>query len=412
VSDVPKGIDMNTEYSSIPKIEENNYKKLLKHYKFNDTDASLLFEISAITVEHIDELIRRFYEFIFEFDHARMFLHNKEILTRHEKGIRNWYMNLFCGEYNQSYFEKLQFISEIHVRIGLPAHYVNTAFSFVRGFVKELIVKEKRYEVLSAWDKIIDINLDMLTIAYREEEQSKLLDEIVLLKNAVESKQILPHVQAIVNTQKGNIEKYECLMRLKDSKQQTYVSVFPYLKTAKRIKLYEKMMRIMLDKSFKMFSNKQMEFSLNLSYEDISNSAFIEYLYKKVGEFDKPSNIIFEILETDFIEDFSVVEKFTQKIRTFGCKIAIDDFGSGYSSMENILKLKPEIIKIDGSLIKDIDKSSESITIVRNIINMAKELKAKTVAEYVHSKDVYELVKKLGVDYVQGFYLHKPMAFV
>jgi len=179
-----------------------------------------------------------------------------------------------------------------------------------------------------------------------------------------------------------------------------------------RIKVYEKMMRIMLDKSFKMFSNKQVEFSLNLSYEDISNNAFIKYLYEKVGEFSTPSNIIFEILETDFIEDFSIVEKFTQKIRTFGCKIAIDDFGSGYSSMENILKLKPEIIKIDGSLIKDIDKSTESITIVRNIINMAKELKAETVAEYVHSKDVYEVVKKLGVDYLQGFYLYKPKAFI
>ena len=105
--------------------------------------------------------------------------------------------------------------------------------------------------------------------------------------------------------------------------------------------------------------------------------------------------LIFEILESDFIEDFSVVEEFTRIVRSYGCKIAIDDFGSGYSSMENILKLKPEIIKIDGSLIKNIDISIESKTIVKNIVIMAKELKSQTVAEYVHSKKVYEITKEL-----------------
>ncbi|MFA9238312.1 MAG: hypothetical protein ACEQSQ_00305 [Candidatus Paceibacteria bacterium] len=71
----------------------------------------------------------------------------------------------------------------MHVRIGLPAHYVNVAFSYVRGFLKKVLIKEKKYEVLSSVDKIIDINLDVLTIAYREEEQSKLVDDIVFLEN-------------------------------------------------------------------------------------------------------------------------------------------------------------------------------------------------------------------------------------
>ena len=164
----------------------------------------------------------------------------------------------------------------------------------------------------------------------------------------------------------------------------------------------------MIDKSLDLFADLDCEFSLNLSYEDISNSAFRGYLYDKIEHFDKAQNIIFEILETDFIEDFNIVEDFVYKVRSLGCKIAIDDFGSGYSSMENILKLKPEFIKIDGSLIKDIDTSSESKTIVRNIINMSKELNAKTVAEYIHSAEVFEVVKNLGVDYLQGYYLGKP----
>ena len=399
---------VDLKYKTINNIDENNYKKVLNHYKFNDVDANYLSSIQSITSLYTKELLEKFYEFIFEFDHARMFLHNKEILARHKEGIKNWYLNLFCGTYDKSYFEKLQFISEIHVRIGLPAHYVNAAFSFVRGFVKDIIVKDKKYEVLSSWDKIIDINLDILTIAYREEEQSKLLDEIVFLKNVLEQSNIAPHVQAIYDTKTLKIQKYECLMRLKNESTGEMVSVYPYLKTAKKIKLYEKMMVLMIDKSLDLFADLDCEFSLNLSYDDISNSAFRSYLYDKIEHFDKAQNIIFEILETDFIEDFNIVEDFVYKVRSLGCKIAIDDFGSGYSSMENILKLKPEFIKIDGSLIKDIDTSPESKTIVRNIINMSKELNAKTVAEYIHSEEVFEVVKNLGVDYLQGYYLGKP----
>ena len=171
------------------------------------------------------------------------------------------------------------------------------------------------------------------------------------------------------------------------------------------------MMTIMLSKTFKTFCHLDIEFSINLCYEDISNKSFRNFIYEKISSCSKPKNIIFEILESDFIEDFNIVKDFATHVRTFGCKIAIDDFGSGYSSMENILKLNPEIIKIDGSLIKNIDISQESKTIVKNIVNMAKELNAKTVAEYVHSKEVFDIVKSLDIDYLQGFYLAEPKAF-
>jgi EAL domain-containing protein (putative c-di-GMP-specific phosphodiesterase class I) len=385
-----------------------SYKKLLKNYKFNEEDASSLKELESIARIYTKELLSGFYEFIFEFDHARMFLHNKEILSRHERGIELWYLNLFCGLYDENYFKKLHTISEIHVRIGLPAHYVNAAFSYVRGFLKEILIKEKRYEVLKSVDKIIDINLDILTIAYKHEEQSKLLSDIVFLKDVVESSSIEPYFQAIFDTKTLEIKKYESLMRLINPKTKEVFSVFAFLQTAKRIMLYEKMMRIMIKKSFKQFNSLDIEFSINLCYEDISNKSFREYIYKKVRTFHKAENIIFEILESDFIEDFNIVKDFATYVRKFGCKIAIDDFGSGYSSMENILKLKPEIIKIDGSLIKNIDTLLESKTIVKNIVNMAKELNATTVAEYVHSKEVFDILKTLDIDFLQGFYLGEP----
>lgn len=402
---------MDLKYKTINSINEKNYKNVLKNYKFSSIDAQLLQSVKDRVCSYKNELLEGFYKFIFEFDYAKSFLHNQEILKRHKVGIEQWYQNLFCGRYEEVYFHKLYAISEVHVKIGLPAHYVNAAFSYVRGFLKDILIKEKRFEVLSSLDKIIDINLDILTIFYREEEQTKLIDEVVFLKQVVEHKNIEPFVQAIYNSKSLKIEKYECLMRLVDPKNLEAKSIFPYLEVSKKVKLYEDMMTIMVEKSFNLFSLKDMEFSLNLSYEDISNKRFRNFIYESIIECSNPQNIIFEILETDFIEDFSIVEEFTKRVRAFGCKIAIDDFGSGFSSMENILKLNPEIIKIDGSLIKNIHKSKESKTIVKNIINMSKELNAKTVAEYVHCKEVFKIVKNLGVDYLQGFYLSEPTKF-
>lgn len=402
---------MNLEAKKNNQIDEKNFNTIIKNYKFSEVDASNLKKIKTLAFLHVKDLLKGFYEFIFEFDHAKKFLHNKEILSRHEKGIELWYLNLFCGKYDEDYFEKLNIISEIHVRIGLPPHYVNAAFSYVRSFIKDIIIKEKEFEVLVSIDKIIDINLDVLTIAYREEEQTKLLDDIVLLKNVIENDLIEPYIQPIFNKDGIKITKFECLMRLIPKDKDSALSVFPYLETAKKIKLYEKMMTKMIEKSFTQFCGKEFEFSINLCYEDISNPLFREFIYKYIKNCSFSKYIIFEILESDFIEDFSVVEGFSNSIRTFGCKIAIDDFGSGYSSMENILKLKPEIIKIDGSLIKNINESNEAKTIVKNIVNMAKDLNAKVVAEYIHSKEVYEITKDLGVDFFQGFYLGEPKEF-
>ena len=391
--------------------KSRDYKKILKYYKFNHTDAQQLLEIEPLAKEYSKKLLDGFYEFIFEFEHAKMFLHNQEVLVRHRKGIEQWFLNLFCGNYDEQYFQKLNIISEVHVRIGLPTHYVNTAFSYVRDFIKEVVIRQQCYESLRAIDKIIDINLDILTIAYRQEEHSKLVDEVVLLKNAVQNGLIEPYIQPIVNAQTLHIEKYECLMRIKESKTKKVHSVFAYLNTAKKIKLYADMMQIMLEKSIELFCGKKIPFSINLSYEDIQNESFRTFIYEKISQCPSSEFIIFEILESDFIADFRVVQDFANHVRKQGCQIAIDDFGSGFSSMENILKLKPEIIKIDGSLIKNIDHLAESKMIVKNIVNMAKELNATTVAEYVHSKEVLESVQALEVDFVQGFYLYEPNTF-
>ncbi len=127
-----------------------------------------------------EQFIDEFYDYIWGFGHTAKFLKNKEIIAHHRQKIKEWFVNLFCGKYDLPYFMYLYKIGEIHVKIGLPTHYVNSAFTFVRTFVlrsieENFVSKEQHVNEIKAVEKIIDINLDVLTSSYREEELSKYL---------------------------------------------------------------------------------------------------------------------------------------------------------------------------------------------------------------------------------------------
>nr|WP_297890535.1 EAL domain-containing protein [Sulfurihydrogenibium sp.] len=116
----------------------------------------------------------------------------------------------------------------------------------------------------------------------------------------------------------------------------------------------------------------------------------------------------FEILESEGIENYEDVSGFIKEVKSYGSKIAIDDFGSGYSNFAHMLKLDVDYLKIDSSLIKNIHQDKNSQIIVQTIVGFAKKLGIKTIAEFVHNREVFEKVRELGVDYSQGYYIGEP----
>jgi EAL domain-containing protein (putative c-di-GMP-specific phosphodiesterase class I) len=134
-----------------------------------------------------------------------------------------------------------------------------------------------------------------------------------------------------------------------------------------------------------------------------------EYLLELLkNNSDITDKLIFELLEDKDTQDYEYVNNFISHARAFGVKIAIDDFGSGYSNFIRIIEFKPDIIKIDGSLIEDIVQSESNRKTVKAIKVFADSIGAKTVAEYVTNKKTYEIVDDIGIDYAQGFYIGKP----
>jgi EAL domain-containing protein (putative c-di-GMP-specific phosphodiesterase class I) len=131
----------------------------------------------------------------------------------------------------------------------------------------------------------------------------------------------------------------------------------------------------------------------------------IENILRQTGTADR---LIFEILESEGIENFDEVASFITRMKALGVRFAIDDFGTGYSNYENILKLNVDILKIDGSLIRSIDTNPRHRIVVEAIVDFAKRINVDTVAEFVHSEEIYDMVRSYGITYAQGFHTGKP----
>jgi EAL domain-containing protein (putative c-di-GMP-specific phosphodiesterase class I) len=149
-------------------------------------------------------------------------------------------------------------------------------------------------------------------------------------------------------------------------------------------------------------------YSMNLSVDDIFDKPTKALLIKKLRESSHPERIIFELLESEGIENYPEVSTFISDVKQFGCKIAIDDFGTGYSNFAHIIKLDVDILKIDASLIRNIDTDTNAQTILTAITEFSEHLGLLTVAEFVHSEAVYNKCKELGINYLQGYYLSEP----
>jgi len=240
---------------------------------------------------------------------------------------------------------------------------------------------------------------------------SKNMEWIKKIKTAIAHDRIIPYFQPIVDNSNERTVKYECLVRLIDE-ENNIITPYHFLEIAKQSKLYESISKIMIKKSFQAFINAEYEFSINLSIEDILEYNLFEYIKSMLSIYPLAGRVCFEILETERIENYQLISDFVTGVRELGCKVSIDDFGSGYSNFSHLLNIDFDYLKIDASLIKDIHKDDHKQVIVKTIVTFAKELGIKTIGEYVESKEVYEHITKMGIDYSQGYYFSPPVNMI
>jgi len=237
------------------------------------------------------------------------------------------------------------------------------------------------------------------------------IDIINTIKSAIKDDRITPYFQGIIDNKNKKIVKYESLMRL-IKKDGTVLTPYFFLEQSKKAKNYQYLTRIIMKKTFEVFRNLDYEFSINLTLTDMRSEETMFVLYECLQKYHCGERLILEIVESEGIEYFKEVSEFIKKVKKFGCQIAIDDFGSGYSNFSYLAELDIDFIKIDGSLIQNIDKDMNKRLAVESILYFAKNKGIKTIAEFVETQAIFDVVIELGIDYSQGYLFAKPQKAV
>ncbi len=231
-----------------------------------------------------------------------------------------------------------------------------------------------------------------------------------ILRDAICNNRVVPYFQPIAPICKNNcVVKYEALARIIDVNSTVY-SPASFIEIAKQTKYYPLITKIMFDKTFEFFSNNTHIFSINIAIKDIENDTTMAFIIDKIKSFKEPKRVIIEITESESIEDYNKVIWFIDTIKSIGAQVAIDDFCSGYSNFVYLMRLKANILKIDGSIIQNIVTDEVSYKTLQMIVELAHKINMEVVAEFVSSEEIFKKACLAGVDFAQGYYIAKPSA--
>ncbi|MEA3383785.1 MAG: EAL domain-containing protein [Campylobacterota bacterium] len=244
------------------------------------------------------------------------------------------------------------------------------------------------------------------SIAVKDEDNNHMI-WLKKLEKAILNDKLVPFFMPMKNTKKQQIDKYETLVRLID--EDIVYTPDKFLDVSIASGIYPVITQTMIRKTFEYFKDiDNIYFSLNFALSDILNDETTSLLFDYLQKYKYSQNVIIELLETEEISDFKLLNNFINKVKKYGAKVAIDDFGSGYSNFNYILNLDVDIIKLDSSLVENIFTDQDSLIVVSNIVRVAKELGLTVVAEKVSSKEIENILTIHEVDYLQGFYIGKP----
>lgn len=236
------------------------------------------------------------------------------------------------------------------------------------------------------------------------------------LHHALESDSISMVFQPMIPTHEGEGQIYEALLRVKDGTGKLLPPA-PFIEAAEQFGMIHQLDMAIMHRCFEELGRlgakgKRLMISINVSGLNIGDARFLKGLRSLLATHDDkvdPDQLIFEMTETAAMRDLKEAKAFVADLKKLGCHFAIDDFGAGFTSFSYIRQLKVDYVKIDGAFIKNIDKSEEDRLFVKALVELAQGLKIKTIAEFVETKEAMTYLQKLGVDFVQGYYLGKPM---
>jgi len=226
------------------------------------------------------------------------------------------------------------------------------------------------------------------------------------LKEMIESDKLVCYYQPIRDLETESLHHYEALLRIEDGENIIFPDkILPDLEDSY---LYTSLTKKVIAYNVKKLrSDEKMKIAINLSADDLVNDAILSVLAQNS---DLADRLLIEILENKSI-DYKKVELSLQKLKLFGYKICIDDFGSGYSNLGHLLNLSIDFLKIDGSIIKEISHDKKAYSLVKTFATFCQQNNIEVIAEFIDNQEVVNILKSFGVKYGQGWYFSKAVSY-
>ncbi|EPG76284.1 cyclic diguanylate phosphodiesterase (EAL) domain protein [Leptospira fainei serovar Hurstbridge str. BUT 6] len=286
---------------------------------------------------------------------------------------------------------------------------INATIATAKGF-KDLYYKARLALVRASQDPEENLGAGILQYSEKMDDQDLYQININLgkrLNNAIRTGNILPYFQGILNNRTGRIEKFECLARIVEDGRVYTPASFIYL--AKSTGLLRMITPILFEKALKTFVGSEFSFSINLSETELESGSFPKWVASRLDHYKiHPSRVAFEILETASLKGNPNHFKVITGLKEIGCSIAIDDFGVEHSNFSRLLEIQPDYIKIDGKFIQSLERNRTAFILTSAITELAHRIGAEVIAEFVGTREEFEAVKSLGIEYSQGYFIMEP----
>lgn len=240
-----------------------------------------------------------------------------------------------------------------------------------------------------------------------ERYNAQKMNMIMVLKDAISNDRIVPYFQGIRDNSCGSIFMYESLMRIEDANGNVYTP-YQFMDIAKEYGYYADISYIMINKVLEIFRDRTEKVTINMNISDVYNYKIIHSILKFLRSAPHPENYVFELTETEEIVEYPVIFEFVEQVHEAGGSIAIDDFGSGFSNIVNVFKIKSDYIKIDGEIIRNIGSDVYALEFLEMISQWAKKHCKEIIAEFVENIGIQEILDKNQIRFSQGYLYSKP----
>jgi len=245
--------------------------------------------------------------------------------------------------------------------------------------------------------------------AWRERQKYQQAQEwLEKVREALDEDRIEPVFQPIYNQKLRQIDKYECLLRLRDHQGQLIAPAF-FLNAVRHTREYLHLTRVMFTKSCAFFADRQECFTLNLSEDDFRHLDHLQKLQDIIRHHDVGHRLTLEVLESEEITSYEQMLTALVPFRELGCSVAVDDFGSGYANFTHISGLQAQVLKIDGSLIQSMATDVSKANVVLGLVEFGHRMGLLVVAEFVSTDALWKQLGEMGVDGIQGYAVSPPV---